>query len=63
MKYIFVILSLFLVGCAQITYNITVTGSQDTTIKATGAVDKTTDDLMDLAGSAYGSAETNPGAK
>jgi len=63
MKYILIALSLCLVGCAQITYNITVTGSEETTIKATGAVDKTTDDLMDLAGSAYGQAETNPGAK
>ena len=51
---------LSLSGCAQITYNITVIGERNT-ITATGAVDKTTDDLLDLAGSAYGDATSNEG--
>lgn len=45
-------------GCAQITYDIAITGDGNS-ITCTGAVDKTTDDLMDMSGSAYGNAATN----
>lgn len=45
-------------SCAMNEYNITITGN-DNTIKATGAVTKSTKDLLDLAGSAYGNADTN----
>lgn len=47
--------ALLLAGCAQITYHITITGDGNRAT-CTGAVDKTTDDLMDLFGSAYGDA-------
>lgn len=53
---------LTLSSCAQITYNVTITGESNK-VTCTGAVDKTTDDLLDLAGSAYGDAATRQGAK
>jgi len=58
------LVAMMLSSCAQITYNITVTGEQNR-ITANGAVDKTTDDLMDMemAGSAYGDAHLQGGKK
>ena len=53
-------LLLALTSCAQITYNATIPG-ENNKVNATGAVDKTTDDLLDLAGSAYGDAATRQG--
>lgn len=55
-----IIFTLALTSCAQITYNITVTGERNT-ITATGAVDKATEDLLDMTGSAYGDAASNEG--
>lgn len=45
-------------SCAMTEINITVNGA-DNKIDATGAVTKSTKDLLDLAGSAYGDADTN----
>lgn len=53
-------LLLALTSCAQITYNVTVLGA-DNEVTCLGTVDKTTDDLLDLAGSAYGDAATRQG--
>ena len=47
-------------GCAQINYTVNVTG-EGNRITCTGTLDKTTDDLMDMAGSAYGDASSNEG--
>lgn len=55
------VIAVALTGCAQITYNVTITG-EGNTVTCTGAVDKTTDDLIDLAGSAYGDAATRQGS-
>lgn len=52
------IITLALSSCAMTEINITVNGA-DNKIDATGAVTKSTKDLLDLAGSAYGDADTN----
>ena len=49
-------------GCAQISNTYYVQGDNNR-LTATDSVNKSTKDLMDVAGSAYGSAETNGGQR
>ena len=49
-------------SCAQISNTYYVQGDNNR-LTATDSVNKSTKDLMDLAGSAYGEAQTNGGAK
>ena len=49
-------------SCAQISNTYYVQGDNNR-LTATDSVNKSTKDLMDVAGSAYGSAETNGGVK
>lgn len=62
MRIAIALMLLVLSGCAQISNTYYVQGDGNK-ITATDAVNKSTDDLLDLAGSAYGSAETNGGKK
>ena len=63
MKIAFILISAALLsGCAQINCNITQTG-EGNKLTATCTVDKTTEDLIDAAGSAYGDAASNQGAR
>jgi hypothetical protein len=56
------ILFSFLSGCAQISNTYYVQGDNNR-LTATDSVNKSTKDLLDMAGSAYGEAATNQGAK
>ena len=49
-------------GCAQIQNTYYVQGDSNR-ITATDSVNKSTKDLLDMAGSAYGEAATNQGAR
>ena len=49
-------------GCAQISNTYYVQGDNNR-VTATDSVNKSTKDLMDVAGSAYGAAETNGGVR
>ena len=52
----------FLSGCAQISNTYYVQGDNNR-ITATDSVNKSTKDLLDMARSAYGNADTNQGDK
>ena len=58
----FILAVSLLSSCAQINNTYYVQGDANR-ITATDSVNKSTKDLMDLAGSAYGSAATTQGAK
>ena len=49
-------------GCAQISNTYYVQGDNNR-LTATDSVNKSTKDLLDMAGSAYGNADTNQGAR
>lgn len=59
---VFIVVVSLICGCAQISNTYYVQGDSNR-ITATDSVNKSTKDLLDMAGSAYGDAQTQQGGK